>query len=70
MTKLPKQTVGAGALGNIMCQVLTNALDGGVSSTRYGEMDMQDFDEAEIALAIKRLLATKTKRFIIDVKYE
>jgi hypothetical protein len=63
--------INANALGNMMYKVLNDLLDhGDLGSTRYGEIDMLDFDEAEIALTIKRQLALKRKRIVIDVKYE
>ena len=62
--------VCAEALGNMMYKAFTSLADhSGLGSTRYGEIDMMDFDEAEIALAIKRQLALKKKRIVIDVKY-
>lgn len=62
--------ISAEALGNMMCEILFRAMDGELTSTRYGEIEMICFDQAEAALAIKRLLATKKKRIIINVKYD
>jgi hypothetical protein len=54
-----------------MCAVtiLNAGDDGDLYSTRYGAIDLFDFDNVEAAVAIKRMLAVKRKRIVIDVVY-
>ena len=61
--------INAETLGDIFCNVLMECIDGDLSSTRYGELDLSDFDKADIAIQIKRMLAVKQKRIVLDITY-
>ena len=63
--KIPAEVVG-----NMMYAILADLVDNGdLGSTRHGELDMKDFDEAGFALDILRALAEKKKRIHLEVTY-